>query len=112
MKSIKIEIIAVLLGASILSGADSINEQIEVIQKASPQERVELMNKLKLQLATMNEQERSNAISALRLEMGDKAINVGTSPVYQRMQQIQSARQENFIQQNNTLNTQFPRMRR
>lgn len=46
--------------------ADSISEQIEAIEHASPDKRVELMNKLKLQIAAMKEEERAEAIKALQ----------------------------------------------
>lgn len=99
--------------STLLLKADTINEQIEAIQKATPQERVELMNALKKRLASMNEEERANAINTLQTEIGGKAINTGTCPPMQRMQQIQSIRQENSMQRtNNTFNPQFPRVRR
>jgi hypothetical protein len=105
-------LIAILLSTILLS-ADTINEQIEAIQKATPQERAELMNALKKKLASMNEEERANAINTLQTEIGGKAINTGTCPPMQLMQQIQSTRQENSMQgTNNTFNPQFPRMRR
>lgn len=49
-----------------VNGADSINEQIEKIQNAPAQERVEMMNRLKLQIAAMNETEREEALKALQ----------------------------------------------
>ncbi len=47
----------------------SIDQRITSIQKASPQERVKLMNQFKQQLASMNAQERSKSIAHLRKEM-------------------------------------------
>lgn len=49
-----------------LNGADSINEQIEKIQNAPAQDRVEMMNRLKLQIASMNEAEREEALKTLQ----------------------------------------------
>lgn len=49
-----------------LSGAESIGEQIEKIQNAPAHERVEMMNRLKLQIAAMNEAEREEALNALQ----------------------------------------------
>ncbi len=49
-----------------VNGDDSINEQIEKIQNAPAQERVEMMNRLKLQIAAMNEVERTEALNALQ----------------------------------------------
>jgi hypothetical protein len=57
-----------------LSGADSIGEQIEKIQNAPPQERVEMMNRLKLQIAQMNEAEREEALNALQHKGSHKRI--------------------------------------
>ena len=47
----------------------SIDQQIAAMQKASPQDRVKLMNQFKQQLASMNAEERSKSISHLREEM-------------------------------------------
>lgn len=44
----------------------SIDAQIEAIKNAPQEERVELMNRLKVQIASMNEEERTNAIEALQ----------------------------------------------
>jgi hypothetical protein len=113
MNILKKGLTAVILSVSLLYGAGSINEQIQAIQKASPRERAQLMNKLKIQIASMNEEERADAISSLRTEMGGKSMNLGTFPVCQRMQQIQSMRQENLMQRSgDATTTQFPRMRR
>jgi hypothetical protein len=113
MNILKKGLTAVILSVSLLYGAGSINEQIQAIQKASPRERAQLMNKLKIQIASMNEEERADAISSLRTEMGGKSMNQGTFPVCQRMQQIQSMRQENLMQRSgDATTTQFPRMRR
>ena len=113
MNILKKGLTAAIFSVSLLYGADTINEQIQAIQKAPPQERAELINALKKKLASMNEEERANAISALRTEMGGKSMNQGTSPVCQRMQQIQSMRQENLMQRSgDATTTQFPRMRR
>lgn len=48
------------------AGDESINVQIEAIQHASPQERVAKMNRLKLQIANMNEEERLKALEQLQ----------------------------------------------
>lgn len=55
---------AILYGMNL--HADYISEQIEAIERASPEKRVELMNKLKLQIAAMKEEERAEAIKALQ----------------------------------------------
>jgi hypothetical protein len=59
-----------LLGSLTLTLADaSIDVQITAIQNAPAQERVELMNQFKQQLATMNAEDRSAAISAMQTKM-------------------------------------------
>lgn len=55
-----------------LSGAESIDEQIAKIQNAPVQERVEMMNRLKLQIAAMNEAERGEALNALQQKSSHK----------------------------------------
>ncbi len=47
----------------------SLDAQIEAIKKAPPQERRVLMNRLKMELANMNRQQRMEAIRRLRTEM-------------------------------------------
>lgn len=117
MYTLKTGLIAVILSTSLLYGADTINEQIQAIQKASIQERAELMNKLKIQIASMNEEERANAISALRANMGGEAINAKGSQApmssLQRIQQAQSTQQNTLVQRSSSqINTQTPRMGR
>ena len=59
-----------LLGSLTLTLADaSIDTQITEIQNAPAQERVELMNQFKQQLASMNAEDRSAAISAMQTKM-------------------------------------------
>lgn len=62
----KLWIALTVLGTASLMSAESINEQIDKIRNAPPRERVEMMNRLKLQIATMNEEERSKTLEALR----------------------------------------------
>ena len=49
--------------------AINIDQQINRIKNAPPQERVQLMNQFKLQLATMNQNQRADAIKGLRSKM-------------------------------------------
>lgn len=49
--------------------AEDINTQIEAIMQMKGQERVDSMNKLKSQIAAMNEQERENALQTLQGKM-------------------------------------------
>lgn len=109
MKPFKIGLVAVIVSTALLYGADSINTQIEAIQKASPQERVELMNKLKLQLASMNEEERAKAIGMLQTKMGG---SMGTTPSQMPMNNMQKMQQmpQNIIMQRQMGNTNSPMM--
>lgn len=63
----KITMTLALLGALTMGLAeDSIDVQIESIQTAPAQERVHLINEFKKQLATMNNEDRSQAIEKLQ----------------------------------------------
>lgn len=80
-----------------LSGVESISEQIEKIQNASPQERVELMNRLKLQIAQMNEAEREEALKTLqqkgsykRMHFQHQRMNDGASGQLRQRMNLQS----------------------
>jgi uncharacterized membrane protein YgcG len=66
----KLSFLFVLITAITLDAAQSLNDQIEAIKHANPQERVELMNALKMKIAAMNEEERSNALETLKNGMG------------------------------------------
>ena len=117
MKPLKTALAAVIVSTVLLYGADPINTQIEAVQKASPQERVELMNKLKVQLASMNEEERANTISTIRAGMGGTTMNGGVSQSsmsgFPRMQQNMQAQQTMRMQQSsNPMNIVMPRMGR
>lgn len=56
----------IILGMMNTLPAQSINEQIEAVKNAQPHERVEMMNRLKVQIAAMNEAERMQAINVLQ----------------------------------------------
>ncbi|MGE4419291.1 MAG: hypothetical protein AB7D38_05600 [Sulfurimonas sp.] len=59
-------IFTVLLLFGALCHADDISSQIEAMKEAPPKERVEMMNRLKAQIAAMNEEQRSNALKMLQ----------------------------------------------
>ena len=69
MKFTKITLSVALLGAFTLGMAADIDVQIEKIQNAPAQERVELMNEFKQQLANMNKEDRMQAISQMQEKM-------------------------------------------
>ncbi|MDD2266710.1 hypothetical protein [Sulfuricurvum sp.] len=66
----KLSFLSVFIAVITLDAAQSLNDQIEAIKHANPQERVELMNALKIKIASMNEEERSNALETLKNSMG------------------------------------------
>lgn len=67
--SYKIYMILLFIGMMNFVNADSINEQIEAVKNADPSQRVEMMNRLKMQIAKMNEQERSQTLEMLQKNM-------------------------------------------
>lgn len=72
MKQVNVICGFILLGTISIYGNDSLTDQIQAMQKASPQERVQLMNQLKQQIATMNTEKRGALIQALQEQMGIK----------------------------------------
>lgn len=69
MKTLTLTVSLLLIGSLSLASAATIDEQITAIVNASPQERVELINAFKTEVAAMNEQERAAAIAQLRSSM-------------------------------------------
>lgn len=65
----KITMLIALLLFGTLSHADDISTQIEAIRQAPPKERVEMMNRLKTQIAAMNEEQRVQALGVLQGNM-------------------------------------------
>lgn len=79
--------------------AQDIDAQMESIRQASPQERVQLMNELKRQIAQMNQSDRSTAINNLRSSMQKKnmmqeSVNRGQFQSSQEMFQKQTENQK------------------
>jgi len=65
-------IVFLLIFSSLLLLSETINEQIHALETATPQERVELMNHIKEQLISMNEENRMQTLSKLRAKLQDK----------------------------------------
>lgn len=65
-------ILAVLLLFGAFCYADDISAQIEAMRESPPRERVEMMNRLKEQIAAMNEEERSSTLQMLQGENANK----------------------------------------
>ena len=55
-----------LIVTTVLLLSQTINEQIHALEDASPEKRVELMNHIKEQLVSMNQEERMSTISILQ----------------------------------------------
>ncbi|MCK9472852.1 hypothetical protein [Sulfurimonas sp.] len=62
-------ILTVLLLFVTFGHADDISAQIEAMKEAAPKERVEMMNRLKAQIAAMNEEQRAQALGMLQGSM-------------------------------------------
>jgi len=78
---------AILLASNVYGGV-SMDTQIEKIMNAPASERVGLMNQLKIKLATMNEEERKEALQKLQggagREMGKGSQNqLSAMPIQQ-----------------------------
>ena len=89
-------LITVALTSLLADESISIDQQIAAMQKATPQERVKLMNQFKQQLATMNAQERAQSITQLQKQM--KAQNNQNNQHLQG-EQMQSEAQHQQMQQ-------------
>lgn len=76
------------------SYGESINKQIEAMKSAAPQKRVEMMNRLKVQIAAMNEDERMQAINVLQKSKGIHKTNIQG-----RMHQLNINKGRSSIQQ-------------
>lgn len=118
MINLKKTFLIIAMGLCSIYGAEiTIDEQIKTILQASPQDRVRLMNQLKIQLASMNEQQYEEAIQALQSKMGgsvNKSVGQcgqqGANMGYLQMQQTRSSRQIEMMKQHQTIspNTQMP----
>ena len=78
----------------------SIDQQIASMQKATPQERVKLMNQFKQQLASMNSEQRAKSISQLREQMKTEHEQTNT---HAQGEQMHGNAQHNQMQQSEQL---------
>ena len=76
----------------------SVKAQIEAIQNAPQQERVQLMNQLKERLSTMSPQERQEVMQELHLQMRAENGNEHADD-QEAMQRVRTMRQEQTRQQ-------------
>lgn len=78
-----------LLGTLTLGISDTlIDAQIEAIQNASPEDRVELVNEFKTTIANLSEEERAEAIAQLRTTMQANAVQTQTQTQTQTQAQV------------------------
>lgn len=91
MTKVSTLILGTLLAGTLshLGAEETIDEQISTIQNAPAQQRVELMNRFKQKMASMNEEERIKATNRLRqqLQVKDQSATGIGSQVQTRMQQ-------------------------
>ncbi len=83
--NLPLAIVAAFTTFALAEGETSLDARIEAIKQAPPQERRLLMNRLKMDLAKMNRQQRMEAIQHLRASMkphmqGRGAAEHGTHP--------------------------------
>ena len=90
--------IITLSGALFFLSAQTIAEQIEEIHKSSGEKRVELVNKLKAQIAELNQAQRQDAIEALKENKVKNPIDRDNHKMQKNMSKMKS--QENSNSQN------------
>ena len=66
------KVIFSLIFFSLFLLSETLNEQIHALEDATPQERVALMNHIKEQLISMNEEKRMQTLGALRAKLQAK----------------------------------------
>ena len=102
MKTIKTLLLLMLLVSSTFADA-SMDEKIQAIQNAAPEDRVELVNEFKILLSTMSENERATAITQLRSSM---STNSEQTPIRDRSCTNQMNENQE-IQKNQQMNQRF-----
>lgn len=93
----------ILFVLTIHLSAQDIDAQMETIRQASPQQRVQLMNELKRQIAQMNQNDRSAAINNLRASMKEqnKMSEGAQRQQFQNSQEMFQKQQQNQKQTGN-----------
>ena len=72
MKNFNIITVLLLITISLNAQEMTIDQRISAISKASPKERVRMMNNLKRSIVNMNLEQRASAIAHLRMKMNAK----------------------------------------
>ena len=101
MKIFKVSIISLLLGIITFTAAQpTMDQKIAAIINATPQERVERMNKFKRSLAMMNSAERNAAIAQMRSSMNQNIVQVNDQTSVQKyVNQATQSKEMQTIQQ-------------
>ena len=76
-----------LVVTTVLLFSETINEQIHALESASPQERVELMNSIKMQLISMNHEERMKTIGNLQKKLQVKHTQMNAETAHEHESQ-------------------------
>jgi len=90
---------------SLFGEQSSIDQQIQAIKSASPQQRVALMNKLKRELVKMNIEQRVEALTKLQVHIHPSSVHTTESLMQNNIQKMQQHNvadafhdtQQNFI---------------
>lgn len=108
----KITTILALVGTLTLGlAADAtIDAQIEKIQNAPAQERVQLMNEFKQQLATMNKEQRQEAVAKMQAEMQAAGEMTKTQAQERKREHVAAAQAEATQEMNRHQNMQQNQM--
>lgn len=111
MKKVQSLILGVFLAGTLThaSAEDSVDMQISEIQKAPSEQRVQLMNQFKKNLANMNEEDQIKAMTQMRERLqvraknnsANSAANIGT-----QMNQMNQIQHMNQMQHQNMMQTQ------
>ena len=113
MFSIKTIVILSFLGLLSLVFAEmSIDEQISAIKTASPEQRVQMMNDLKRNIATMQASQRTDTINKLRANLSQQPVLHDNGRQNEQMKHnndiqhseimMQKGAADRFVQQNNS----------
>ena len=101
----KLAALALLGSLTAVFAEVSVDEQIEQIQKAPAQERVQLMNQFKIRLRSMNEADRQKAIAALKTKtmQQQQTKNMQSDSQIRQMNQVEQMNQVRSMNQWNSM---------
>ncbi|MFY9142626.1 hypothetical protein [Sulfuricurvum sp.] len=101
-------ILGMLLAGTLVhvSAEDSIDTQIDEIQKAPAEQRVQLMNQLKMKLANMNEEDQIKAMTQMRERLQTRAQKRSSNTAHEAQIRMNQMQQMNQMQHQNMMQTQ------